>query len=66
MVAQMIRARMQERTERLSERIRAARPVVLVQQVERTQVVICCGVNGRGMGLKSRFACRAPRRHGRF
>lgn len=65
MVASMIRARMVERTERLSERIRAARPVVLVQQVEKTQVIICCGMQGGGM-RSTRFSIRAGRRNGRF
>lgn len=63
MVASMIRARMVERTERLSERIRAARPVVL--HVEKTQVIICCGVQGGGM-RSTKFSIRAGRRVGRF
>jgi cephalosporin-C deacetylase-like acetyl esterase len=65
MTASMIRERMVYRTERLSERIRAARPVVLVQQVERTQVVVCCGVQGGGMRA-TKFSIRAGRRNGRF
>jgi hypothetical protein len=65
MTASMIRERMVYRTERLSERIRAARPVVLVQQVERTQVVVCCGVQGGGM-RSTKFSIRAGRRNGRF
>jgi len=63
MVAQVIRERMAERTARLSWAIQATKPRVV--QVERTQVVVCCGINGGGMG-KTRFTCRAPRRHGRF
>ena len=57
-----IRARMAERTARLSERVRAARPVVV--QVERTQVVVCCGMQGGGMRA-TKFSIRAGRRVGR-
>ena len=45
MTAQVIRERMAERTNRLSERVRAT---VQVVQVEKTQVVVICGCNGVG------------------
>ena len=63
MTASMIRERMQERTRALSERVRAAR--VVVQQVERTQVVVICGCNGGGM-RSTKHSIRAGRRVGRF
>lgn len=65
MCAMQIRQRMQERTERLSWAIRALRPAPKEVEVEKPQIIICCGTGG-GMGTKNKFTCRAPRRHGRF
>jgi hypothetical protein len=58
---------MVERTEMISWACMALSPRLPKQPepVEKPQFVICCGVNGGGMG-KTRFSIRAGRRTGGF
>lgn len=63
---QMIVNRMQERSERISLRIRALRPQrQQVVEVETPHFIVCRGVNGGGMG-STKHSIRAGRRNGRF